>query len=145
MRAIVDTCVVVDALQSREPFCKDAERIFLLSADQKFLGYLTAKAMTDIYYLVHRITHNDKATRDILNKLCSLFGILDTTAADIYDALSSKISDFEDAVMTETAVRFKIDCIVTRNVKDYKNSAIPVYSPSEFIGLLEEADDEGDF
>ena len=29
MRAVIDTCVIVDALQSREPFCKDAQSIFV--------------------------------------------------------------------------------------------------------------------
>ena len=51
MRAVIDTCVIVDALQSREPFCKDAQSIFLLCANRQFEGFLTAKAITDIYYL----------------------------------------------------------------------------------------------
>ena len=50
MRAVIDTCVIVDALQSREPFCKDAQSIFLLCANRQFEGFLTAKAITDIYY-----------------------------------------------------------------------------------------------
>ena len=53
MRAVIDTCVIVDALQSREPFCKDAQSIFLLCANRQFQGFLTAKAITDIYYLTH--------------------------------------------------------------------------------------------
>ena len=73
MRAVIDTCVIVDALQSREPFCKDAQSIFLLCANRQFEGFLTAKAITDIYYLTHRQTHSDKATRDVLTKLCALF------------------------------------------------------------------------
>ena len=99
MRAVIDTCVIVDALQSREPFCKDAQSIFLLCANRQFEGFLTAKAITDIYYLTHRQTHSDKATRDVLTKLCALFGLLDTTALDIRKAISAEISDFEDAVM----------------------------------------------
>ena len=75
MRAVIDTCVIVDALQSREPFCKDAQSIFLLCANRQFEGFLTAKAITDIYYLTHRQTHSDKATRDVLTKLCALFGL----------------------------------------------------------------------
>ena len=73
MRAVIDTCVIVDALQSREPFCKDAQSIFLLCANRQFDGFLTAKAITDIYYLTHRQMHSDKATRDVLTKLCALF------------------------------------------------------------------------
>ena len=109
MRAVIDTCVIVDALQSREPFCKDAQSIFLLCANRQFEGFLTAKAITDIYYLTHRQTHSDKATRDVLTKLCALFGLLDTTALDIRKAISAEISDFEDAVMVETAVRSGVE------------------------------------
>ena len=141
MRAVIDTCVIVDALQSREPFCKDAQSIFLLCANRQFEGFLTAKAITDIYYLTHRQTHSDKSTRDVLTKLCTLFGLLDTAALNIRKAITAKISDFEDAVMIETAVRSNMDCIVTRNIRDYYKAPIPVYSPAEFVNLLSETSD----
>lgn len=136
MRAVIDTCVIVDALQSRAPFCKDAQSIFLLCANRQFEGFLTAKAITDIYYLTHQQTHSGKATRDILTKLCALFGLLDTAALDIRKAISAEIPDFEDAVMVETAVRSGADCIVTRNTRDYSKAPIPVYAPAEFVELL---------
>lgn len=98
MRAVIDTCVIVDALQSRDPFCKDAQSIFLLCANRQFEGFLTAKAITDIYCLTHRQTHSGKATRDILTKLCALFGLLDTAALDIRKAISAEIPDFEDNI-----------------------------------------------
>lgn len=136
MRALIDTCVVVDALQNREPFAEAAQNIFLLCANRRFEGFLTAKATTDIYYLTHRILHNDKQTREILSRLCSLFQILDTSSIDIRSALTSDISDFEDAVMIETALREGMDCIVTRNIKDYSRAALTVYTPAEFVKLL---------
>ena len=138
MRAVIDTCVIVDALQSREPFCKEAQSIFLLCANRQFEGFLTAKAITDIYYLTHRQTHSDNATRDVLTKLCALFVLLDTTALDIRKAISAEISDFEDAVMVETAVRSGADCIVTRNTKDYAKAQIAVCTPEEFIQQINE-------
>jgi len=136
MKVIIDTCVIVDALQNREPFCKDAKSIFLLLASNQFEGFLTAKSITDIYYLTHRLTHSNKETRDILKKLCELFELLDTTALDIYNAISTEISDFENAVMIETASRCKVNCIVTRNNKDYNKAPVPVYTPAEFIEML---------
>jgi predicted nucleic acid-binding protein len=139
MRAVIDTCVVVDVLQSRMPFCKDAQTVFLLCANRQYEGFLTAKAVTDIYYLTHRQTHSDKTAREILTKLCALFGLLDTAALDIRRAISAEVSDFEDAVMIETAFRSGIDCIVTRNTKDYSKAPIPVYPPERFAELLSEA------
>ena len=67
-----------------------------------------------------------------------MFGLLDTTALDIRKAISAEISDFEDAVMVETAVRSGADCIVTRNTKDYAKAQIAVCTPEEFIQQINE-------
>lgn len=122
MRALIDTCIVIDALQSREPFFKEAQEIFLGAANKQFEGFLTAKSVTDIYYLTHRCTHSDKETRQILNKLFCLFGLLDTAGIDCRKAVSSNLSDFEDAVMAESAIREEMDCIVTHRTSGHTKS-----------------------
>lgn len=139
MRALLDTCVIVDALQGREPFCKDAQDLFLAAASNLFVGCITAKASTDIYYLMHRYTHNDKASREVLNKLFTLFEIADTAGIDCRRAIPSPVSDFEDAIMIETAARTEADCIVTRNIQDFAKSTVPVLTPKDFLRKL--ADD----
>lgn len=98
----------------------------------------SAKSVTDIYYLTHRLTHSDAETRKILSKLFTLFHLLDTTSLDCRKAISSEIGDYEDAIMVETAIRSEIDCIVTRNVKDYTKSSVKVCEPVTLIKLLEE-------
>lgn len=108
MRALIDTCVIMDAVQNREPYADDAQSIFLAAANQMIMGYVTAKEMTDIYYLTHRCTHDQGATKTIVGRLGSLFDILDTTQSDVRHALASNVADFEDAVMIETAVREEI-------------------------------------
>ncbi len=137
MRALIDTCVVIDALQSRDGFAKDAQDIFLAAANNAFLGYISAKAVTDIYYLMHRYTHNDKTSRETLNKLFTLFDVLDTAGIDCRKAVPSPVSDFEDAVMIETALRSEADCIVTRNTEDFVKSPVPVLSPKAFLEKLQ--------
>lgn len=59
MRVLVDTCVIIGALQSRVTFAEAAQKIFIHSANKQFEGYITAKSVTDIYYLTHRLTHSD--------------------------------------------------------------------------------------
>ena len=77
-------------------------------------------------------------TRKILSKLFTLFHLLDTTSLDCRKAISSEIGDYEDAIMVETAIRSEMDCIVTRNVKDYMKSSVKVCEPSALLKLLEE-------
>lgn len=137
MNALIDTCVIIDALQKREPFWEDAADLFLRAANRQFVGYITAKSATDIYYLTHRQTHSDSSTREILTKLFQLFEIADTAAIDCKRALSSDTSDFEDGVMIETALRIGADCIITRNIKDYKKVAVDVLEPAAFLQILQ--------
>lgn len=134
MRALVDTCVIIDALQSREPFNRSAEAIFRLAAEGQMDGFLSAKSVTDIYYLTHRLTHDDEKTREIISKILTLFDLVDTLGVDCKKALISQMSDYEDAVMAETALRLKIDCIVTRNVRDYRKAGLAVLTPEELVG-----------
>ena len=137
MRVLIDTCVIIDALQNREPFAEDAKTIFLMAANKQFSGYITAKSVTDIYYLTHRTTHSDQKSREILSKLFKLFEPLDTDGIDCRRAIPSPVSDYEDAVMIETAEREEVDCIVTRNLHDFSKSSVKVLSPQELIRTVE--------
>lgn len=136
MIAIIDTCIIIDALQKREPFVKAAKEIFHIAATYRCDCYITAKSLADIYYIMHRATHNDSETRLIIYKLSTLFNIADTMAVDTQNATFSDISDFEDAIIHATAQRIKADYIVTRNIKDYKKSLVAVLSPNEFVSKV---------
>ena len=64
-----------------------------------------------------------------LDKIFKLFSILDTTDLDCKKALHSNLSDYEDALMVETALRCRIDCIITRNTKDFSKASIKTRLP----------------
>lgn len=136
MKALIDACIVIDVLQKREPFCNAAMDIFLAVSNRRFIGVLTAKSITDIHYILHRSLHNESETRKAVSILFTLFEVADTLASDCRNALSSPMSDYEDAVMSETAERLDIDYIITRNKKDYVNSSAAVLSPDEFLEVF---------
>ncbi|MCC8130209.1 MAG: PIN domain-containing protein [Ruminococcus sp.] len=135
MNVIVDTCVIIDALANREPFARTAQELCLKVANDEIAGFIPAKSVADIYYIMHRHLHNDEETRALLKKLFMSFGILDTTSLDCRNALTSPISDFEDAILAETASRSGVDYIVTRNTRDFVKSIVPVVTPDEIIKM----------
>lgn len=137
MNVLLDTCVLIDSMQQRKPFCEESNKIILAAANRILNGFITAKSVADIYYLTHRYTHSDERSRKILSTVFSLFTVCDTTSSDCINALSSLTSDYEDAIMIETARRESMDCIVTRNMKDYQNSPIAVFSPAQLIEKLQ--------
>ena len=138
MRAMLDTNIIVDALQDREPWAEAAKQIFREAALGRFSGCITAKACADIHYLARRCTHSEAEARNTLGKLFSLFELLDTTATDCQRALISETKDFEDAIMIETARREGLDCIVTRNARDFSHAPLKVIEPEAFLKALNE-------
>ena len=142
MTAVIDTCVVIDFLQKREPFSQIAYDVFIAVSDKRCRGVLTAKSVLDVYYLIRKNLHDEQLTRVTINKLFALVDVADTFSVDCRIAVSSQTPDYEDAVMIETAKRIGADCIVTRNLKDYSKSSVPVFSPEEFLERLKDEPEE---
>ena len=134
MKILVDTNIIIDGLQNRGDFAEDAGKVILSASEHD--SYIAANSVTDIYYLQHRYYHDKKKAKRSLEKVLTLFNILDTTAVDCRNALRGNIPDFEDAVLVEVAARANIDIIVTRNPKDFKNASIAAYTPVKFLKTL---------
>ena len=133
MRVLLDTNILLDVLEKRKEFFDDSSMVVLLASE--YDGFIAANSVTDIYYIEHKRNHDREKTKTIMDKLFKLFNILDTTSEDCRNALRSNVSDYEDAILVESAKRNDMDCIVTRDVKDFKNAGISVYTPVEFLKL----------
>jgi len=133
MIAVIDTCVILDAVMERTGFCDDAKRILELVADGEVSGLITVKSLMDLHYVIKHINNNEQETRDILKNILIVLRLVDSCSKDAIVALNSSVNDYEDALMCETAVSIGADCIVTRNLKDYKKSSIKAISPKDFL------------
>lgn len=137
MKILADINVIIDALTSREPWKEDAEKIFLMAANQSIDMYITASCVTDIYYLIRKYLHDTEAAKKIMEKLFLLVGILEVTAEDCIEALVSSVNDYEDAVVEKVASRKNMDYIVTRNIKDYQAGNVKIILPGDFVNFME--------
>ena len=106
-----------------------------LDEDQKIEGIITAKSLTDIYYLLRK-SLKEEQTRKTVKTLSKLFTVADTFASDCEMALISEMNDYEEAIMVETAKRIKADCIVTRNIKGYQESSVRIYLPEDLCRFI---------
>ena len=140
MKILIDTNVIIDALTSREPWNESAEKIFIMAANNIVDMYITASSATDIYFLVRKHLHNAETARQVMSKLYSLVGILEVKEEDCVDALVSPIVDYEDAVVEQVARRSGVECIVTRNQKDYEPGLTKVFLPDDFIQFMEQTE-----
>lgn len=128
----VDTNIVIDLLQKRDEFYREAQELFTLADRKKVKLYISALTFANTYYILSRFYSSDEAKK-ILSKFKVLVEVLPTTDKIIELALASDFKDFEDAIQFYTALENSLEAIITRNKKDFKNNLISVFSASEFL------------
>lgn len=142
MRVLLDTNVVVDVLQRREPWFADGQQIFYAVANKQIVGCITAKEAADLHFFSRKQftgeENVDAKARQVMTKLYALFELIDTLGIDCQNAIAIDNKDYEDAIMIESAARAGLDAIITRNPEHFAPSTVPVYSPREFVAKLNE-------
>ncbi|MDR0609920.1 MAG: PIN domain-containing protein [Planctomycetaceae bacterium] len=59
MRILLDTNIILDVLLNRQPYCLNAAKIIVLSEKEIIESYVSASAITDIYYVAKK-SYKDK-------------------------------------------------------------------------------------
>jgi len=135
-RILLDTDINLDFVLARQPFFVEAKEIFLRLAQNKFEAYIADITAINIYYFGRKEIGRSNALKE-LEKLLRLVKVCTVNSAILQKAINSPITDYEDAVQHECAVTENLNAIVTRNAKDYKNSSVKVFSPTEFLQFLQ--------
>jgi len=136
MNVLIDTNVVLDLLIKRDPFYENAARIRILSEKGYIRSYISASAITDIYYIAKKELKDKDTVITLLENLLNTTSIAAVTETSINEALSLKWDDFEDAVQYVTGQSISADYIITRNEKDFVGSKIKVLSPEDFLNQI---------
>lgn len=136
MKALLDTNVLLDAIASREPFCGDAQEIFLLAAKEQFEGIITANSLTDLYYIARK-SLPDADVREALHKLFQIFTVADLCGAECEAALDLDMEDYEDAVAILCGRKAGAECVITRDARFLQESGEPrALTPASFLEEL---------
>lgn len=128
----VDSDVILDVLEKREPFYSYSAQILTLGDEKKIKLVTTSLVFSNVYYLLRKHLGIDKA-KESLRKLRVIVDVISVNAKEVDLALNSEMSDFGDALQYFTALNSKIGFIITRNVRDYKNPKLIVQTPQEYI------------
>jgi len=136
MNVLIDTNIALDILLKREPYCQYAARISVLSEKGYICSYMSASAVTDIYYVAKKELKNKTLALELLRKLLKITHVAAVTETSIYEALDLEWDDFEDSVQYIAGKSIAADYIITRNPKDFVNSLINVISPDEFLNRI---------
>ena len=129
MRIMLDTNIVIDILEKREPFFANSYLVLLNALENGVLCMMPVSAATDIAYILRK----SGDVKDKLLKLSYMSSMTNVTADDFNEAVKSDMPDFEDALLAACAKRNKADCLVTRNAKDFAKSPVRAITPKQFL------------
>ena len=94
MQVLIDTNVILDVLMQR-PGMEFSGRILQMSGKGKIRGFISASAVTDIYYILNRQIKDRAKTVEGIKTILSLIDVADVTGDDIRAALDCGWKDFE--------------------------------------------------
>jgi predicted nucleic acid-binding protein len=133
----LDTNIIVDLMADRPPFSKYAIELFSLAELNKIKLYTSSHSLATTHYLLKKYIE-EKELRVILHNLLEFITIISVDLDVLRKSLNSNHKDFEDAIQIYCASTVNgMEYIVTRNIKDFKNSEIPAFLPNEIVAKLQ--------
>lgn len=134
-KLFLDTNIVMDLLEKREPFCNDAVRLFTKAYNKQVQLFVSPMTYATVSYLLRK--HGSEMVHTLLSNFRQLSRVATTNERVVDDALASNFKDFEDALQYYSALKVKADAIITRNGDDFENSKILVMSAKEFLSTAD--------
>ncbi len=135
MNVFVDTNVLIDYVCVRDEFYEDAKRLFALGYMNKLNLSISSLSIINTMYVGRK--YGISTIRKRLKSMLAFVKVCDLKACVVKEALDSNWKDYEDAVQYKCARHTDVDCIVTRNKRDFAGAEIPVYTSGELLSLLQ--------
>jgi predicted nucleic acid-binding protein len=135
MRLLIDANIILDVLQNRAGFVEASSMIWKLCETEKAIGCVSTLTFANLVYVMRKEL-DSKRIEEVLQKLSLIFEFVDFTSSDLTRAAELSWKDFEDAVQSVTADRIHADYIITRNVRDFANSKVMAFTPSELLARI---------
>ncbi len=134
-RALLDTDVILDLLLAREPFRAAARALWTAHREGEFEGFVSPVTPVNVFYIGRKIKGRATAYQ-LVAEILATFPVCSLDQIALQSALTLPFADFEDAVQHTAATASGLDAIITRNLADYTNASIAVYSPTDFLRML---------
>lgn len=133
MRILIDTNVILDIIQKREPLFTGSYQALRKAIETDVECLLSTSAATDIFYMLRKAFQSAQKAKERIEQLSQIVTFADVQSVDIHTSLMCSMPDFEDAVVDAVAERNGASYILTRNIKDFAGSSVPAITPTEFL------------
>ena len=135
MVLLIDANIILDVLMDRQPFVKDSSLIWKLCETGQTKGYISALTFANMMYIMRKEL-SVEMIEEVFRKLKLIFEFVGFSPVILEKAVEMQWKDFEDAVQSATAEQIHADYIITRNVRDFAQSKVMAFTPSELLDRI---------
>lgn len=129
----IDTNIVIDLLAKRPLFYIEAAQLFSLADRGEVKLLVSALTFANTNYILSKLQNSIDA-RVILSKFKVLVSVTPLNDKIIELALNDvDFPGFEDGLQYYSALENEVDTIITRNLKDFKASKVPVMTAQSYL------------
>lgn len=132
MRILVDTNLFLDVLLDRKDLANESQTVLDWCESHPGSGWIAWHTLANLYYIGARQTSPREAAQ-FIDDILAVFDVCPTDSATARRARTLNMADFEDALQAAAAQNADLNLIVTRNIRDFRNSPIPAHTPPQFI------------
>lgn len=109
--------------------------IWKLCETEQAKGYISTLTYANMMYVMRKQLTPEQI-EEVFRKLNLIFEFADFSPAVLERAVNMKWKDFEDAVQSATAESIHADYIITRNLKDFTQSRVMAFTPTELLARI---------
>ncbi len=136
MKVLIDTNVIVDFMIDREPFAEHAYAIIEKCSLKEIDGYMAAHSIPNLFYIL-RNAYPVKKRKELLLELCNILEVIGIDKQKVIASiLNNSLNDLEDCLQIECAKEIGADYIITRNMKDFRESEVEAILTENFLKLF---------
>lgn len=135
MKMLVDTDILLDVALDRPPHAETSSQLLDALESRPGAGFLAWHSLSNFSYLVAPARGRADA-RQFIVELTDFLEVAPTTTNGVRLAAEMPLPDFEDALQVAAALACGASLIATRNLADYRRSAVPAVSPTEALRRL---------
>ena len=136
MHVLIDTNVILDVLEKREPFYRASNDVLSLCASKKIHGFIAFHSVSNIFYILRK-RYSAEERRHLLHGILKFLPVANVNHENVQHALErDDFSDFEDCLQDECAAQNHAEYIITRNTNDFSTSNIPAITPSDMLSRI---------
>jgi len=136
MDILIDTNILLDWYLKRENFYESSKKVLEKCWFGTINAFITIHSLCDMFYIIGN-NSSLKDKKKFIQLLLNRCTVVEEKQTDVKAFLDFDFyNDLEDCLQIQCAQNLELNYIITRNIKDFKNSTVQAVTPEQFLELF---------